>query len=104
MVETLAEEICCCVVLDVNETRDELELSTDVETPSGELDVISTVLPVPVGAMSDVDTSDDDTSDDVILVVVALPPTVDDWASVDVTCGANTGILGDRIGACRVGG
>lgn len=104
MVETLAEEICCCVVLDVNETRDELELSTDVETPSGELDVISTVLPVPVGAMSDVDTSDDDTSDDVILVVVSLPPTVDDWVSVDETCGANTGILGDRIGACRVGG
>lgn len=104
MVETLAEEICCCVVLDVNETRDELELSTDVETPSGELDVISTVLSVPVGAMSDVDTSDDDTSDDVILVVVALPPTVDDWVSVDETCGANTGILGDRIGACRVGG
>lgn len=105
MVETLAEEICCCVVLDVNETRDELELSTDVETPSGELDVM---LPVPVGAISDVDTSDDDedddTSDDVILVVVSLPPTVDDWASVDVTCGANTGILGDRIGACRVGG
>lgn len=104
MVETLAEEICCCVVLDVNKTRDELELSTDVETPSGELDVISTVLPVPVGAMSDVDTSDDDTSDDVILVVVSLPPTVDDWVSVDETCGANTGILGDRIGACRVGG
>lgn len=104
MVETLAEEICWCVVLDVNETRDELELSTDVETPSGELDVISTVLPVPVGAMSDVDTSDDDTSDDVILVVVSLPPTVDDWVSVDETCGANTGILGDRIGACRVGG
>lgn len=104
MVETLAEEICCCVVLDVNETRDELELSTDVETPSGELDVISTVLPVPVGAMSDVDTSDDDTSDDVILVVVSLPPTVDDWVSVDETCGANTGILGDRFGACRVGG
>lgn len=104
MVETLAEEICCCVVLDVNETRDELELSTDVKTPSGELDVISTVLPVPVGAMSDVDTSDDDTSDDVILVVVSLPPTVDDWVSVDETCGANTGILGDRIGACRVGG
>lgn len=104
MVETLAEEICCCVVLDVNETRDELELSTDVETPSGELDVISTVLPVPVGAMSDDDTSDDDTSDDVILVVVSLPPTVDDWVSVDETCGANTGILGDRIGACRVGG
>lgn len=108
MVETLAEEICCCVVLDVNETGDELELSTDVETPSGELDVISTVLPVPVGAMSDVDTSDDDedddTSDDVILVVVSLPPTVDDWVSVDETCGASTGILGDRIGACRVGG
>lgn len=108
MVETLAEEICWCVVLDVNETRDELELSTDVETPSGELDVISTVLPVPVGAMSDDDTSDDDedddTSDDVILVVVSLPPTVDDWVSVDETCGANTGILGDRIGACRVGG
>lgn len=108
MVETLAEEICCCVVLDVNETGDELELSTDVETPSGELDVISTVLPVPVGAMSDDDTSDDDeaddTSDDVILVVVSLPPTVDDWVSVDETCGASTGILGDRIGACRVGG
>lgn len=103
--ETLAEEICCCVVLDVNETRDELESSTDVETPSGELDVM---LPVLVGAISDVDTSDDDedddTSDDVILVVVALPPTVDDWVSVDETCGASTGILGDRIGACRVGG
>lgn len=87
MLEVLAEERCCCVVLDVNETRDELELSTGVEMPSCELDVISAVLPIPVGVLSDDDTSDDedddddddDTTEDVIPVDVSLPLAVDDW-------------------------
>lgn len=88
MLEILAEERCCCVVLDVNGTRDELELRTGVEMPSCELDVISAVLPVPVGVLSDDDASDDDdddTSEDVTPVDVTLPLAVDDWASVDET-------------------
>lgn len=92
MLEILAEERCCCVVLDVNGIRDELELRTGVEMPSCELDVISAVLPVPVGVLSDDDASDDDdddddddTSEDVTPVDVTLPLAVDDWASVDET-------------------
>lgn len=60
--------------------------------PSCELDVISAVLPVPVGVLSDDDASDDDdddddddTSEDVTPVDVTLPLAVDDWASVDET-------------------
>lgn len=88
MLEILAEERCCCVVLDVNGIRDELELRTGVEMPSCELDVISAVLPVPVGVLSDDDASDDDdddTSEDVTPVDVTPPLAVDDWASVDET-------------------
>lgn len=86
MLEILAEERCCCVVLDVNGIRDELELRTGVEMPSCELDVISAVLPVPVGVLSDDDDDDDDdTSEDVTPVDVTLPLAVDDWASVDET-------------------
>lgn len=109
MVEIFVEEICCCVVLDVNEICDEFELSIDVEMLFGEFDVILIVFLVFVGVMFDDDILDDDDEvddilDDVILVVVLLLFIVDDWVLVDVICGVNIGIFGDRIGVCRVGG
>lgn len=105
MVEIFVEEICCCVVLDVNEICDEFELSIDVEMLFGEFDVMFLVF---VGVIFDVDILDDDEDDDilddVILVVVVLLFIVDDWVLVDEICGVNIGIFGDRIGVCRVGG
>lgn len=108
MVEIFVEEICWCVVLDVNEICDEFELSIDVEMLFGEFDVIFIVFLVFVGVMFDDDILDDDEDDDildnVILVVVLLLFIVDDWVLVDEICGVSIGIFGDRIGVCRVGG